>query len=174
MVSYIKRGMQAEGKSVESHTFFFPSFSLPDMLSNPTDVTWREGTPFEAMTGHTSSSDGLLAEVFRDFLQSTRSIPGDLCTAPGVISFSLLSLADRRDLCDTQGKWSLKPNRSWKHSHTSLKPFWLQPMAPWKTRQVKCISKIHSRRVFGPKGYTNGEWRRLYNGNFTISTVDLI
>ena len=49
---------------------FFLSFSLPDMLCDPTDFIWRKGTPFEAMTGRTApSSDGLLAEVFQGFPQ---------------------------------------------------------------------------------------------------------
>ena len=43
----------------------FPSFSLPDVLCDPTDFIWRKGTPFDAMTGSTAtSSDCLLAEVF--------------------------------------------------------------------------------------------------------------
>ena len=47
---------------------FFPSISLHDLLCNPTDLIWRKGTLFEAMTGRTSpSSDGLLAEVFPSF-----------------------------------------------------------------------------------------------------------
>ena len=46
------------------------------------------------MTGRTAlSSDGLLAEVFRGFPSVLRQIPGDLCTAPGIISLSPLSLA---------------------------------------------------------------------------------
>ena len=46
----------------------FPSFSLPDVLCDPTDLIWRKGTPFEAMTGRTvTSSDGLLAEDFWGF-----------------------------------------------------------------------------------------------------------
>ena len=48
----------------------FPSFSLPDVLCDPTDLIWRKGTPFEAMTGRTApSSYGLLAEVFWGFPQ---------------------------------------------------------------------------------------------------------
>ena len=44
------------------------SFSLPDVLCDPTDLIWRKGTPFEAMAGLTApSSDGLLAEVFWAF-----------------------------------------------------------------------------------------------------------
>ena len=43
----------------------FPSFSLPYVLCDPTDLIWRKGTPFETMTGRTApSSDDLLAEVF--------------------------------------------------------------------------------------------------------------
>ena len=34
------------------------------MLCNPTDLIWRQGIPFEAMTGHTAFIDGLLADVF--------------------------------------------------------------------------------------------------------------
>ena len=33
-----------------------PSFSLPDVLCDPTDLIWRKGTPFEAMTGRTAPS----------------------------------------------------------------------------------------------------------------------
>ena len=41
---------------------------LPDVLYDPTDLIWRKGTLFEAMTGRTApSSDGLLAEVFWGF-----------------------------------------------------------------------------------------------------------
>ena len=47
----------------------FPSFSLHDMMCDPTDLIWREGTPFEAMTRRTAFIDGLLTEVFRDFPQ---------------------------------------------------------------------------------------------------------
>ena len=41
-----------------------------DVLCDRTDLIWRKGTPFEAMTGRTApSSDGLLAEVFWGFPQ---------------------------------------------------------------------------------------------------------
>ena len=43
----------------------FPSFSLPDVLCDPTELIWRKGTPLKAMTGRRApSSDHLLAEVF--------------------------------------------------------------------------------------------------------------
>ena len=46
----------------------FPSFCLPDVLCDPTDLIWRKGAPFEAIIGRTApSSDGLLAEVFWGF-----------------------------------------------------------------------------------------------------------
>ena len=42
-----------------------PTASFP---SYPTDLIWRKGIPFEAMTSRTApSSDGLLAEVFWGF-----------------------------------------------------------------------------------------------------------
>ena len=44
------------------------SFALPDALCDLTDLIWRKGTQFQAMTGCTdSSSDGLLVEVFFGF-----------------------------------------------------------------------------------------------------------
>ena len=33
---------------------FFPSFTLPDVLYNPTDLIWKQGTPFETMTDRTA------------------------------------------------------------------------------------------------------------------------
>ena len=31
---------------VDPRPFLFSSFSLPDVLSDPTDLIWRKGTPF--------------------------------------------------------------------------------------------------------------------------------
>ena len=81
--------------SVLSFLSFFSSFSLPDVLCDPTDLIWRKNTAFEAMNVHTSpSSDSLLAEVFLGFSSAVRQIPRYLCTAPEIISFSPLSLAN--------------------------------------------------------------------------------
>ena len=50
--------------------YVFPKIALrktpfPDVLCDPTDLIWRKGTPFEAITGPTAPSpEGLLAEVF--------------------------------------------------------------------------------------------------------------
>ena len=51
----------------------FTSFSLPDVLFDPTDLIWRKGTPFKAMNGWR----------FSGVFLSCKAIPGDLCTAPG-------------------------------------------------------------------------------------------
>ena len=52
-------------------TPLIPSFSLPDVLYDPTDLIWRKGTPSEAMTGRTApSSDGLLASGTTTLVQN--------------------------------------------------------------------------------------------------------
>ena len=60
---------------------------------------------------------------------------GYLWTASSFIPLSPFSLADKLDWCNTCGKWSLtkNPDRNWWHCHSSIKNFWLQPMAPWTT-----------------------------------------
>ena len=61
---------KTEGSTGLPTLSFFPPFYLPDVLCDPTDLIWRKGTPFEAMTGRTApTSDGLLAEVFWGFPQ---------------------------------------------------------------------------------------------------------
>ena len=67
---------------------FFSSFSLPDMLWNLTNLIWRKGTPFEAMTGHIAPSSDDHSGGFPGFSSAVRQMPGDLCTAPGIISLS--------------------------------------------------------------------------------------
>ena len=111
--------------------FLFPSWRC--LLCNPTDLIWRKGTPAGAMTSrslHRRPSNW----SFPWFFSVLRYIPGDLCTAPG-ITLLPLSLADRRDWCDTRGKWPLarNPDKSWWHRNTSLKLSWPQPVAPCKT-----------------------------------------
>ena len=121
---------------IYKHLCFIPVYVYTFIHCNETRyLLWWEGTPFEAMTGCTApSSDGLLAEVFWGFLgfsSAVRQIPGDLCTAPRVISLSPLSLAT--DVTDAtlgaSGLLARNPDRGWWHRHTSLKLFWLQP--PW-------------------------------------------
>ena len=48
---------------------FYPSFSLSDVLCDPTDFIWRYGISFETLTGLTAFIDGLRTEVFRSFPQ---------------------------------------------------------------------------------------------------------
>ena len=54
---------------IPSVHYFFPSFSPPDMLCNPTDLICEEGAPFETMIYRTDFTDGLLAWVFGAFPQ---------------------------------------------------------------------------------------------------------
>ena len=60
-------------------------------------------------------------------------MPGDLCTATGIISLSPLLLADRHDWCDTWGN-TRNLDRSWWLCHTSLKLCW--PPQPWLHEQL--------------------------------------
>ena len=46
----------------------FEKISLPNVLCKPTELFWRQGIPFEEMTGRTAFINGLLAEVSGDFL----------------------------------------------------------------------------------------------------------
>jgi hypothetical protein len=43
-------------KNGKNRTHVDPSFSLYDVLCDPTDLIWRKGTPFEAMTGRKAPS----------------------------------------------------------------------------------------------------------------------
>ena len=54
---------------------------------------------------------------------------GDLCTTPGIIPLSPLSLADKRD----NRPLASNTDKGWWHRHTSLKLFSPQPMALWTT-----------------------------------------
>ena len=61
---------QRDSDVSDSSRTSFPSFSIADVLCDPSDLIWKEGTPFEAMTGRTApSSNCFLAEVFRGFPQ---------------------------------------------------------------------------------------------------------
>ena len=52
--------------------FLLSFLPFPDVLCDPTDLIWREGILFEAMTGRTAYIDGLLAEIFRGFSKAVR------------------------------------------------------------------------------------------------------
>ena len=84
---------------------FFRVFSLPEVVCDPTDVSKRYGTPFEASTCRTTFIYGLLSEVFLGCKVNARRYTH----SPGIISLSHLSLADRRG---TRGKWPLAGNRT--------------------------------------------------------------
>ena len=66
----------------------FPSFSLPDVLCDPTDSICRIGTPFEPKTGRTApSSRSLLAEVFWGFPQLYGKCQEICAQPPGSIHY---------------------------------------------------------------------------------------
>ena len=71
----------------------FPSFSLPDVLSDPTDLIRRKGTPFEAKTGHTAFIDGFLAEVFLSCKANARRS----VHSPQDHSIMILIISDQHD-----------------------------------------------------------------------------
>ena len=67
MTKYLDK---AKNRHIYPVLSLIPSFSIPDVLCDPTDLIWRKGTPFEVMTDRTApSSDSLLAEVFWGFPQ---------------------------------------------------------------------------------------------------------
>ena len=64
-------------------------------------------------------------------------MPGDLCTAPGIISLSPLTLADRRD---TRGKWPLARNPDVK--------WWRQPRIYGESQAAKVSEKYYESEVW--------------------------
>jgi hypothetical protein len=66
-------------------------------------------------------------------------MPGDICTAPGVISLSSVSLATDVTF-GASGLWLGTRTEAVCHRHTSLKLFLPQPMAPWRARMC-CLLK---------------------------------
>ena len=75
----------------------FPSFSLPDVLCDPTDIIWWKGTLFEAMTGRTApSADGLLAEVFWGFPRLQGKCQDICAQPPGSFHYHPI-ISDRHD-----------------------------------------------------------------------------
>ena len=101
------------------YTFpFFLSLSLSFslclifyVLSDPIDVIYRLGTPFEATTGPSAFRRSPSWD-FPEFYPTVSYMTEDLCTDPG---FSSLSLSDRSDWGDSRGKFLLarNPDRGW-------------------------------------------------------------
>ena len=122
------------------------SILLPSwLLYNPTDLIGREGTPFEANDWSYSLHRQSPSWRFLGFSSVVRQMTGDLCTAPGSISLSPLPLADRRDWCDTRGKWPFarNPDRSGWHRHNNIKFLWPQPKEGWKEFALTFTSYSH-------------------------------
>ena len=119
---------------VHSALSLFPSFYLPDVLCDPTDLIWRKGAPFEAMTLHSLFTRQSPSWSFLGFSSAVRQMPGDMCTAPGIISLSPLSLATyvTDATLVASGLW-LGTRTGAGGTDTLTKFFWPQPMAPWTT-----------------------------------------
>ena len=59
-----------KSSNLTSSMLYFPSFYHFDVLCDPTDLLWKKGSPFKAMTDLTAPlSDGVLVEVFWGFPQ---------------------------------------------------------------------------------------------------------
>ena len=103
--------------STESHPFL-DSFFLPSWRAvrsyrphlEERDLIWGDDWSYNPFIRR-SPCWGFLG-----FSSALRQMPGDLCTAPRIISVSLI-ISDRRDW----RKWPLarNPDRSWWHCHTS-------------------------------------------------------
>ena len=108
----------------------------------------------EAMTGSTAHSP---TWGFLGFSSSVRQMPGDLRTAPRIISLSPLSLAT--DVTDASGLWLGTRTGA---GGTNLKFFWPQPMAPWNTGQTFsiCLSNGSTEKIM---------WSALRNRNLLLS-----
>ena len=74
--------------------------------------------------------NGLLVGL-TGFSSAVRQMPGDLSTAPGIISLSPLSLSiDMTNVTlGESGLWL--GTRSWYHRYTMINPFLSQSMVPW-------------------------------------------
>ena len=129
--------------------FFLPSFSVPDVLCNPTDLIWRKGTPLEVMIGRTApSSDGLLAEVFWGFPQLQGKCQETLHSPQDHFIITLI-ISDRRDWRSTRGNWTLARNlhRSWWNRHTTFKAFFGR--RPWLQGQLVYMDNYSIHRIIG-------------------------
>ena len=93
------QGLSSQYLFRESHPFL-----LSFLLS--TDHIWREGTPFEAMTGRT---------IFSGVLLSCKANARGSMHIPRYHLIIILSLTDIYDWRDSQGKWLFPriPDRNW-------------------------------------------------------------
>ena len=113
----------------------FPSFSLHDVLCDPSDLVWRKGTAFEAMIGRIAPSWQSASWGFLGFSSAERQMPPDLCKTPRIISLSPLSLVT--DVTDTtlgaSGLWLGTRTGASGTATLTEKFFWPQPMVPLST-----------------------------------------
>ena len=57
---------------------FFPSFYLPDMLCDPTDLIWSKRAPFEAVTSPHPFIRRFPSCGFLGFFLAVRQVPGSV------------------------------------------------------------------------------------------------
>jgi hypothetical protein len=108
-----------------------PFFSFPGGLCEPIDIICRLGIPFEAMTGRTALTDGLLAEVLSCIWGKLPTVSQLKCSgfssdvvrwffAKSHYHLIINLLIDRRDWFDTRGKRPLTRNPAGVGSNTTL------------------------------------------------------
>ena len=116
---------------MDSNLSFCPSFSLPDVICDSTDLTEEMDPICGDDWSHSSFIRRSPSWGFPGFASAVRQMH-----SPRDHFIIILIISDSRD---TRGKWPLyrNPDGSWWHRHTSLKLFWPQPMAPWTT----CMDK---------------------------------
>ena len=118
------KGANTQHNSLKSFPYFLPFRSLMSCAVLP--------TLFGGIGSHLKQ--WLFAQLFPSwgfpgFPSAVRQMPGDLCTASGIIS--LLPLSYATDVTDvTLGASARNPNRSCWHRHISVNLILVQPKAP--------------------------------------------
>ena len=92
----------------------FPSFSLLEVLCDPTDLIWRKKTPFEAMADRTAPSSDVSYLRFPGVFLSCKENTRRSMHSPQDHFIIILITSDRLDWRDTRDKWPLarNPDRS--------------------------------------------------------------
>jgi hypothetical protein len=109
--------------STPSFSSFFPYFSLPDVLCDPTTSFGSKGHHLRRWLVAQPSSEGILAEVTGVSLNWNVNVRKSV-HSPRYHPIIIHVISYRRDI---QGKWSMarNPDRSWRHRHTRLNFFFL-------------------------------------------------
>ena len=95
-----KKGGDKEFADVEilpSPVLSFPTFSLSDVLCDPTDLIWRKGIPFEAMTGRTALHQTVSYLRFSGIFLGYKANARRSVHSPQVNFITTLIISDRLD-----------------------------------------------------------------------------